>query len=56
MLCFLQMAAEMQAKSLNFLSVQRFKLLAIKNLPIYPCKKYLLSTKGGRSSELPSFR
>jgi hypothetical protein len=35
MLCFLQMAAEMQAKLL----VQRLKLLAIQNLPILPLQK-----------------
>jgi hypothetical protein len=45
-LCFAN-AAEMQANMyLYFFTVHRLTLISIKNLPIYPCKKYLLGTNG----------
>ncbi len=46
MFCFLQLRAKMQANPCIFLTVHKLKLLSIKNLPIYPCKKYLLCTNG----------
>jgi hypothetical protein len=46
MFCFLQLTAKMQANPCKFLTVHKLKLLSIKNLPIYPCKKYLLCTNG----------
>ncbi len=45
MFCFLHMTTEMQAYPCIF-TVLRLCLTSIKNLPIYPCKKYLLGTNG----------
>jgi hypothetical protein len=42
----MQMTAEMQANPRIFSTVHRLKLISIKNLPIFLCKKYLLSTNG----------
>jgi hypothetical protein len=44
--CFFQMTVKMQANPCIFFTFHRLKIISVKNLPIYLCKKYLLCANG----------